>query len=752
MSQMYQKAPVDNHVVVINSDDSDIIRLQKYNTLARGYSNVDSVKKYAKLELDLAREMGEIRYKAMALSYLSKASFNSNDYPNACQYAFRAVVNADTIGDKPIAAQNYFSLARSYARMRNFVKANEYYSVAVEMFKELNDSANLCQVYLSMGTTNRYYGSLDVAEQYIQEALCIDNASDNVSGLADDYYQMGVVAQKRFEEAKNEEVAIKMLRKSKGLLNKAKVLAHGGGNMLALLHCDSQLAELLLLERSRVKEMSEDRSSQILDSCKFYLDEAFGVLDFLGVKYERADVNMIWASYLIASKMYVEAESFLDSVMCIYKKDESVYRRAFYPTYNRYMELYKAKDDKSKALMYAEKAHEEYSRVVNLDYAVSSAQFMAKAEADKMRRERVIMGVEDERVYENQSRVRGMLAMSSVIALVITIVLTFLSIRFGMKSHRANQKLDEKNAELEERQLALQQKNNDLENQKDLIESQKSELERQHRQIVKTNEGLIESLNYASLIQKAVMPNALTMNTIFGDHLIIYKPLNIVSGDFYWANQSDECKVLVVGDCTGHGVPGAFLSMLGMSILSNLTATHEDVKEVSAAKMLDDMRDEFERAMRQNSGMGESQGDGIDVSLVVIERKTMIMHYAGAFRPIVVIHDGVAQKLSPDRMPIGKHYRAAKNFTEHTMQLAKGDVIYMFTDGITDQFGLCGNEEKKYTIKRLISLLLRIYKLPFSMQRVKYELDQDDWRASAYATADEKCEQTDDALLVGVRV
>lgn len=370
----------------------------------------------------------------------------------------------------------------------------------------------------------------------------------------------------------------------------------------------------------------------------------------------------------------------------------------------------------------------------------------------------VLLGLEKAQQEAEHARAERKMWFIYLIAgcaiLIMAIIIVILAIRNNMRQRKANEQLDIKNCELEQQKEEILAQNEFLEEQQERIEIQNKSLEKQNEIISKQNKDVTDSLNYASLIQQAAMPSASVMRGIFGDHLLIYRPLKTVSGDFYWASMNDNIKMIAVGDCTGHGVPGAFLSILGISILNEL-ANKVNSSRINAAEMLDEMRTIFKQSLnqRENTDDEESNHDGIDIALVLIDTENRKMHYAGAFRPLIIVRDGEIIKVDANRMPIGVHYKAADHFTNNEIDIQEKDRIYLFSDGITDQFGY---DEKgaihKFTSKRLYSLLNGGTREPFSSQKTKIDLALEKWRLQGLLSTGEQYEQTDDIVLVGIGI
>ena len=241
------------------------------------------------------------------------------------------------------------------------------------------------------------------------------------------------------------------------------------------------------------------------------------------------------------------------------------------------------------------------------------------------------------------------------------------------------------------------------------------------------------------------------MRDLFGECMVLFRPLAIVSGDYYWAAQSGRFKMLAVADCTGHGVPGAFMSMLGMSNLNNIQGSLQGREDLNAAMVLDELRIKIKTALRQND---EENGnhDGMDMGFVVFDTENSLIHFAGAFRPMLFYREGEeCVQYAADRMPIGIHIAEKEHFTDNVIEVQKGDTMYIFSDGFTDQFGYAQDGAvKKFTMKRLKAILDECHTLPFAEQKARIERAVDTWKTNA--TTGEIQEQVDDCLIIGIRI
>ncbi len=266
--------------------------------------------------------------------------------------------------------------------------------------------------------------------------------------------------------------------------------------------------------------------------------------------------------------------------------------------------------------------------------------------------------------------------------------------------------------------------------QKDEIVSKNTILEYQKKEIE-------DSIRYASRIQSAVIPSESVCRELLPESFVVFKPLNIVSGDFYWISNNGNKTIFTAADCTGHGVPGAFMSMLGVAFLNEIV----NKDNVTAPDMiLNQLREKVIQALQQQGIYGEAR-DGMDIAIVSIDKKDRKLEYAGAYNPLIMIRNGEIIETAGDKMPIGI-YENMRAFSNHVTDIEKGDVFYMFSDGYEDQFG--GPDGKKLKSKRLKQLLVEIHKFPMERQKEVLENTFEEWKGDL--------PQIDDVVVVGLLI
>ena len=320
------------------------------------------------------------------------------------------------------------------------------------------------------------------------------------------------------------------------------------------------------------------------------------------------------------------------------------------------------------------------------------------------------------------------LKMQNVIIVLGSLMLVFLAI-FGLvvylnyrQKNRLNRMLITKNAQITEQNVQIAQQN---------------------KEIAEQNKEITDSIIYARRIQTALLPSP----KLIREHVelfIFYRPRDIVSGDFYWMSRKDDKLIIVAADCTGHGVPGAFMSMLGVAFLNEII-NKED--EVYANEILNKLRTHVINSLYQAGRTEEenSSKDGMDIALCVIDYPSMTLQYAGAYNPLILIRNGELIEIKADKMPVAySDYHGEKAFTNNLIPLFQNDCLYMFSDGYADQFGGFEEVSKKFSTKRLKNTLLNVCNLPIDEQEKKMAQHYDEWKGSNI--------QIDDVLLIGIKV
>jgi serine phosphatase RsbU (regulator of sigma subunit) len=491
----------------------------------------------------------------------------------------------------------------------------------------------------------------------------------------------------------------------------------------------------------------EGKSSTLLNLGNVYLDLSktniamqyyFEALD---LSIETKDTVNIVLIYSNLGDLYIKNESYTTASSYLFKalKLAKAIKSPFYlgeiygslymlnrasKNYEKALEYFELQSDISKSISYAN---------LNREYAEMEVKYKIK-ETEK---ENMILKVDQKYNKLAISTQRKYIwTLLGIAVLMLVFIAVFYIQRRNLR--KASGVIKGQNAALRKLVKEVSVQKEEIKTQRDLVLEQKK----------KTEELFIavtDSINYAKRIQKSALPDLINLQAVFTEHFLIYKPKDIVSGDFYWHSTVGNWSIIAVADCTGHGVPGAFMSMLGMGILKEIVVTQQIIRP---DQILQKLRTELIKALGQKQ-VENYQNDGLDISICTYNSISKQLLWSGANIPLWVVHyqesKPVFTEYKPDKMPVGI-YPKMDDFTLNTIQLVKGDVIYLASDGFQDQFG--GEKDKKFLSKKLKLVLSQLSDKPMHEQKQKLTELFHTWMNEQGALQ----VQTDDITILGIRV
>lgn len=358
--------------------------------------------------------------------------------------------------------------------------------------------------------------------------------------------------------------------------------------------------------------------------------------------------------------------------------------------------------------------------------------------------------------YQSQLSFQGLRITVLAITLVVVSLVAFVFFFLYRKNRKANSLLLQKNEEIERQRRSneeimqiLEQKKREIEQQSIELQETTTELKwqtenalRLYDEIEQQKQEMTDSILYAKRIQTVLLPETALINEILNDYFVLFRPRDIVSGDFYWVTAKGDKTIVAVADCTGHGVPGAFMSILGITFLNEVFID----ENLHADIALNRLREQVIKALKQK-GKDLENKDGMDMALCIIDWENARIEYAGANISLFVLRstldsgEGLTE-VRADHMPIGIYETDSEPFTRNVIPVIPGDSIYMFSDGFCDQFG--GSEFKKFKKKNLKKLLVDIHMLSMTEQKKILKKTMQNWQGDL--------PQVDDMLILGIRI
>ncbi len=284
----------------------------------------------------------------------------------------------------------------------------------------------------------------------------------------------------------------------------------------------------------------------------------------------------------------------------------------------------------------------------------------------------------------------------------------------------------------------INMKNKEIVSQRDIIETQRDVAFKQRDEIAYKKQAIVDSIRYASRIQNALLPLDKTFAECFSSHFILFLPKDIIGGDFYWISNKHEKIVVAGADCTGHGVPGALMSIMGMTFLDEIV---NQLGILQPDLILKDLRQRIISSLGQTGNSGEPF-DGMDIALITLDYQNNKLQYAGAYNNLIVVKNKILTEIKADKMPLAYHTGSNARFTNHEIDISTNDSIYIYSDGFSDQFGW--REDKKYKLSRFKELLQNVQDVPVDCQKVLLENEFNNWKGEV--------DQLDDILVMGMQI
>jgi serine phosphatase RsbU (regulator of sigma subunit) len=693
----------------------------------RAYA-LDSANYFLDKALQLGTKNNLKAIEAEALAWKGEVQRRLENKDSAITLQRKAQDIAQSIGNKKIEAFSLMAQGEAYRDMFEFDKAFDCYNKCILIAQQINDTYKIIICYNSIGDINRVKGNYVKALEYFNNSMNLAKSTGNKRPLAYSLNSLGDIysAQKDFDKTlKYYEEAIKIANEIEDKLRVSNIYNSMGLAHQLLKHKDMALEcfnrSIKIAEEigntNNIAHSYSGIGSLNFDAEKYsegieYFSKACAISKETGNAAQLcSDLHDMGQCYF-GLKNYPMAKEVAQNSLSIAEKNglmESVK--------NASMLLYKINSEQNnpnEALkmlsLYIETKdslsnEEQVKKFAAVEYEAKEQGLKAEQEAKEKtyKAERA----REEEELKRQKTIRYAFTIGFVLVLALAVVV--------YRNLRENKK---KNA------IILEQKK-EVEHAKELVEEK-------HKEIT-------DSINYAERIQRTFLATEESLNTNLKDYFIYFQPKDVVSGDFYWSYKLANGNFLMAtADSTGHGVPGSIMSLLNITSLEKACEHYTEPAEI-----LNHTRETIIERLKKD-GSAEGGKDGMDCSLISFNFTNNTITYSTANNPIWVAQENGTKllELKPDKMPVGKHDKDKEPFTQNTVQLNKGDVVYSLTDGLPDQFG--GPSGKKFMSKKLKELLLSISQEPMKEQGEKIKVILNDWKGNL--------EQVDDITLIGVRI
>ena len=735
-----QTPKIDSLENILNEHTiQDTVRINLLNEIAFQLSRKDIEKslKYAIQANELANKLDFEKGKAKSLKLLGVYYANKSDYTKALEYYQKSLDIYIEIYSKIGISKCYNKIAVIYMYQSDYSKSLEYFQKALKTNEELGNKREMATSYNNIGIVYDNEGDYPKALMSYQKALKIDEELGDKRGVAVCNGNIGII----YKEQKDYDKALEYFQKTLEIsieIEDQIIISICYNNIGAIYKEQDEYNKALEYYQKALKIKEELGSKNGIahsynnigniykylgdyDKAHEYIQKSLEICLEIGSKSIEASCymelsllyfkqNKIKESYNYGKKSYTLAKEIGDvnklkissKTLAQCSEKLGLYKQAY-----EYHVIYKTMEDS----LYNE---ENLKKITGLEYEY-------KYEKEKLDI-KLIQDKKDLQAKEESKR-QQIFKYIFGIGIIILLIIAIIIYRYYKIKQKAN--------------ILLADKNEEILQQKEEITQQSEESLVQHKIVLKQKKQIIDSIQYAMRIQLAALPSEEYISKFLNNYFILFKPRDIVSGDFYWVKQIKNNTIIAVADCTGHGVPGALISMLGISFLNEIVRRSEIIK---SNQLLESLRTEIKIALKQHGKQNDLQ-EGMDIALCIINNDTMKLQFSGANNPLYLIRNNELLITKPTKNPIGI-YLKEKPFVNNVIDIQKDDIIYMFSDGYVDQFG--SENRKKFMTRNFKTLLLSIAEKPMQEQHEILNKTFEDWRGEV--------QQTDDVLVMGIKI
>jgi len=719
------------------------------NGISQSYFYLDSIEQSEKISnqlLALANQKDSTKHQANAYLQLGQIYYRRGNSDTALIFTSKVLKLREAIGDKIDIAKTYNVLGQIYYGIADYQKSIDCYTNAISIRESTNDPEGLAIAYYNFGTTHTSLGNYQLALEQFQKALKTFEKIGNNEGIAKSCNGIGMVYENlsqstlaiKDNEAKYNKAleyyqrALEIFRiiksrseEGKSLQNIANTYSRLATNQFVAKYGEEWEDSLHKLTTKEIQSSFEksidfyNKSLEIFIETKDeneialvnsnlgatyswcrnwsranqYLTDGLQLARKLNLPYAKVNILFSLGESNFRQKNTQQAEE--NFIACLKLAKDLELKDTERYCYERLSKLYEQIGEVQKALTYHRQSVKIKDEMFSEKSQKAITEMQTKYETEK---KDLFINLQESLIKRQKLTIIG-----AVVGAILILIVALLMVKMFLEKKKANRILEEKN---------------------ELITEQKKEI--------------TDSIRYASRIQRAILPSDEVMRTNLPEHFVLYLPRDIVSGDFFWMSQRGGKIVIVAADCTGHGVPGAFMSMLGVSFLYEIV-NKEGIMQ--PASILNYLRDHVKHTLSQTGKKDEAK-DGMDISLCVFDPQERKLEWAGAYNPLYLIRNGELTEYKADKMPIAIHMNDHLPFTNNDIPVLKGDTFYISSDGYSDQFG--GPDGRKFMSKKYKEMLLQIWNKPMDEQKEIIQKAHLDWKGNH--------EQVDDILVMGVRV
>ena len=713
--------------------DKDLIDI--YNKLSKAYksSNTDSSFYFCEKAFMLSKKTNDKKGEADASYNYGTLLRNSFTIDSCLSWFENAFIKYSECKDTMEMSRTLTTIGNIYFNDKSdYTTALKYFKQSLAFKKKIDDKKGMGINLYNIGNSYRKINNLKFALDNYIKAKEVFTEVDFKSGLANSLNSMGNI----YEDWGSYDLAIKSYKEALYLEESSDFYNNLGNVNVKIKQYDTAIFNFVkALEFAKITDRIQDQAKSLRnlgliynDLKNFkksdeYLKEALLISEEIQLKDVESEILQAIGYGLLFQNKCKESLQYLLKSQEIATEIE--YKDIMSSNYIFISESYMCLGDGANAKEYWRmhiESNENSNKELN-DLRIRYETEKQEKEIQLLNKEKELTDAQLEAKIA-ESNMQRIIIIAAFVSIIIFIISTILIVKQYRQKRKANEKLA-----------------------------------KQNKQIKEQNEEIEASINYALRIQKAVLPlEKEDIDIPIGDYFLIFKPKHIVAGDYFWTKQVNNSLIIAVADCTGHGVPGAFMSMLGVSFLNEIVRKTEITQ---ANQVLIHLRLHIIEALKQKGRSGE-QKDGMDMAICVIDTSTLKLQYAGANNPLYIIRKDMdtshktekgslsfIEEIKADKMPVAI-YEKMEDYTNHYFDLHTGDKLYMFSDGFADQFG--GPNGKKFMYKPFKRILIETKDLPVKDQGDILENKLKEWINHIDPYSGIEYEQTDDITVFGLEI
>jgi serine phosphatase RsbU (regulator of sigma subunit)/uncharacterized protein HemY len=630
---------------------------------------------YLKKSLQMMQELKDNAGEALCFDQLGRMKGGKNQYSEAIQFYSSSIQLKEGLGDLAGMANGYSSVGRIYTHIGSYDKALECYIKALKIAESINNKKKICEVYISMGVISYEQKKFKETIAYMNKALAVEGNQTNMQNLSYIYNNLAISYQSLNNHTTSLAYHFKALKLNEEMGNDAGTA------------------------------VSYNNISGVYASIGKTREALHYILKSIALNEKNNDLVGLTYSYIGAGDCYKGNKNF-STANSYYLKALKTAREINYKTeereaYEHLANISEEMQDYKKALAYHKRYTELKDSILNEASLKQTAELNIRYETEKKEKE-ILLLTKDQELKDKNLKEQRLVRIGLTIGLGLLLILSLLLFNRYRFKQKANL----------------------------LLEKQKEEIR-------KKNMLITDSIDYAKNIQDAILPTSEHLSSLLPDYFILFKPKDIVSGDFYWITKKAQKIIFAVADCTGHGVPGAFMSLLGYNMLENSVHLQASITPGSILTALN------RAIVARFSDNQQASKHGMDIAVISIDTMTGQLDFAGAKSTLYLVRGKELLEIKGDRVPLGTPSKDHQyhTYVNHQLQLHQEDMIYLFSDGFPDQKGGAG--QKKFYYQPFKDLLLSVSSLPSNEQQAYLDTMIKKWIGDG--------EQTDDILIAGIR-